>query len=79
VIDDIDPADRRPCPSGYVVTLTSGERLHIWPGGLVVSEVGDEPHAVGVSGVTEQALTVETADLLKRIWTLTLDRWRGRR
>lgn len=77
-VDPRDPADRQAATSGYVVTLPSGERLHIWPGGLVVSEIGGVPQAAGVSGATEQALTRETADRLARIWAITLDRWRGR-
>ena len=46
----IPDADRMPADTGYVLTLYSGARLHIWPEtGLVVSERFGEPLGAGVS------------------------------
>lgn len=70
----------QPCRTGYTITLTTGERLFVWPElGLVVSELAGEPKAVGVSSHTLIPLTDETASTLQRIWIGVLSRWRARR
>lgn len=75
----IPAADRRPARTGYVLTLHSGERLHIWPEtDLVVSERIDGSLGAGVSVAASVPLRQANARLLASVWRHTLARWRAR-
>jgi hypothetical protein len=69
--------DGLPAGTGYVVELSNGERLHVWPEvGMVVSELASAPIAAAVSSYAGIPLTEASSAKLRRLWARALKHWR---